>query len=211
MTGPPELYVPGRSRPPTGGSERDGPAPVYVPDPSPVSPTLSDRIRDRLRTAGKGELDPEAGQRHVLALFRDRDLSNAALRRLTAEARAREAATVAAFRPAGWLLGTALASRVDTPLVALRAGAGRDGGPGTGITGGEIELVGEPPPEGARVLLVIDVLSDGRLLRSAARCLEEAGAVMAGAVALVETGSHEEAHAAGSYDVVSLLELTGST
>lgn len=199
MRGTPEPYVPGRPPSPEEEPPDEGPWPprIYVPGPPPDREERSERLREALLAAGGEGLDPRDEEGCALALFGDPELADEVLRAMEDELRDRGADTVAAVGLGGWIVGSALADRAGTPLVAVRTGAE----PGEG---GDLAVAGGPALDGARILLVATVLAGEEPLRSATRALEDAGGAVEGAAVVADLAGRGPS---SSYNIMSALYM----
>ena len=106
-------------------------------------------------------------------------------------ARDRNIDAIAAIESRGYLLGISLADELDVPFIQIRKSGKLPGDCykvaysleyGTA----EIEVQNSAFTKGSRVLIVDDVLATGGTMKAAKELVEEAGAIVAGAVVIAE-------------------------
>lgn len=206
-------YVPRPDRedaPPPGGSRSWTPT-VYVPAPGPASDELGGRIAAALRAYDDF---PREGIRFrdVFPIFRDPELYDDVLTRLTDAAEAWGVDAIAAVESRGFLLGAPLADRLGIPLAPIRKEGKLPGETATRSYDleygtAELELQTDALPSGSEVLLVDDLLATGGTLRAAAGLLEEIGARVTGMAVLVELEELDGRRSLRDYNLLSLTTI----
>ncbi len=119
---------------------------------------------------------------------------------------------VAGLEARGFIFGTAVALELGVGFLPVRK-AGKLPGPTTGIGyaleygSARIEVHGEDLPDGARVLVIDDVLATGGTAAAGCRLIEECGGTVSGVEVLVEIAALQGRKLLAGRDIRSLVTV----